>query len=231
MSHSSHDFEKAWELYPKKDAKGFARMAWFKLQRGGLLPSPDALMAAIQRFTASESWQREQGRFVPQMGNWLRGQRWLDPLSPAEEAEAKERQRQLELRRAFQAQEDQEKRIQEQRNAEKERLRPVFAAFSARFTEPYNEAMAFGTWLYLYSKGLAPTAPDVPAENTLGIVDFMNAFKRKREEATYRNNLAKTQAIQPDTRTNELRLCGDFLRHSPVFTRFLSGNGELRQAV
>ena len=79
-------------MYPKKEAKGFARMAWLKLSRSGQLPSLPELHAAIRRFAASEGWQREQGRFVPQMGNWLRGQRWLDPLPLAEQAEAAQNQ-------------------------------------------------------------------------------------------------------------------------------------------
>ena len=59
-------------MYPKKEAKGFARLAWLQLLRSGELPPLAELHAAIRRFASSESWQREQGRFVPQMGNWLR---------------------------------------------------------------------------------------------------------------------------------------------------------------
>lgn len=76
------DFETAWESYPRKEAKGFARMAWFKLLRSGQLPSLQELLSAIARSSASESWQKEQGRFIPQMANWLRGQRWLDSSLP-----------------------------------------------------------------------------------------------------------------------------------------------------
>lgn len=81
------DFEKAWESYPRKEAKGFARMAWFKLLRSGQLPSLQALLSVIARSRSSESWRKEEGRFIPQMGNWLRGQRWLDmPLPEAQTA-------------------------------------------------------------------------------------------------------------------------------------------------
>lgn len=72
------DFEKAWELYPKKEAKGLARTAWLRLQREGLLPPVAQIESAIRHFMGTESWQREQGRFVPQMSNWLKGQRWQD---------------------------------------------------------------------------------------------------------------------------------------------------------
>jgi hypothetical protein len=40
VSVSVHDFESAWELYPKNDTKGFARMDWLKLSNvaGSSLP-------------------------------------------------------------------------------------------------------------------------------------------------------------------------------------------------
>ncbi len=234
VSVSLSDFETAWELYPKKDAKGFARVAWLKLQRSGQLPPLDQIRAAIQRFAASESWQREQGRFVPQMGNWLRGQRWLDPLSPVKEAAERERQRREEQSRSLQAQEEQERRQQEQRNAEKARLRPRFEAFMARFAESFNDAqvaMAFGTWLHLHSKGFAPLASDVPANNSQGIMDFMNAFKRKREEAQYQARHGQPEANRPDARAADFKPCAEILRHSPIFSQLFSGTEQLRQAV
>ncbi|SBW08159.1 conserved hypothetical protein [uncultured delta proteobacterium] len=233
VSVSLSDFENAWELYPKKDAKGFARVAWLKLQRSGQLPPLDEVRAAIQRFSVSESWQREQGRFVPQMGNWLRGQRWLDPLSPAEETAERERQRREELSRSLQAQQEREKRLQEQRSAERARLRPHFDALAAKFADPLNDAqvaMAFGTWLHLHPQGLAPLASDVPANNCQGIMDFMNAFKRKREEAQYRARHAQ-QPDRFDARTASLKPCDKILRNIPLFSQLFSGTEQLRQAV
>jgi hypothetical protein len=234
VSVSLSDFETAWELYPKKDAKGFARVAWLKLQRSGQLPLLDQIRAAIQRFVASESWQREQGRFVPQMGNWLRGQRWLDPLSPAEEAAEQERQRREEMSRLLRVQEEQERRQQEQRDAEKARLRPLFDALAAKFTESFNDAqvaMAFGTWLHLHSRGAAPMASDVAPNNGQGIMDFMNAFKRKHEEAQYRARHGQPEANRPDVRAADFKPCAEILRHSPVFSQLFSGTEQLRQAV
>ncbi len=65
VSSSLLDFESIWNLYPQKDAKGFASMAWFKLLRSDQLPPPDEIRAAIRRFADSEGWQHQQGRFVP----------------------------------------------------------------------------------------------------------------------------------------------------------------------
>ena len=224
----AHDFESAWELYPKKDAQGFARMAWLKLQRGGQLPPLNDILTAIRRFAASESWQREQGRFVPQMGNWLRGQRWLDPLSSAAEAE---KSRKAETDAALQAHEQREKALAAERKVERDRLRPLFDALAAKFTEPFPDAMAFGTWMYLHSKDLAPLASDVPADNALGIVDFMNAFRWRREEAQYRASQAIPQPSRPDARADAPRPCGNILRQHPVFSRFFQESEQLQQAV
>lgn len=221
------DFENVWALYPKKEAKGFARIAWLKLSRSGQLPPLTELHAAIRRFASSESWQREQGRFVPQLGNWLRGQRWLDPLSPAEVAEMAQRQTALEASRL---REEQEQRLKEQKDAEKARLRPLFDAFAAKFPSVANDAMPFGIWQYLHSQRRAPSAADVPPENSLGIIEFLNEFKRRRQTADF---LPKQQ---PQNARREIgtscRSAGDILRGLPV-SRFFSGgeNGQAERAV
>ena len=221
------DFENVWALYPKKEAKGFARIAWLKLSRSGQLPPLTELHAAIRRFASSESWQREQGRFVPQLGNWLRGQRWLDPLSPAEVAEMAQRQTALEASRL---REEQEQRLKEQKDAEKARLRPLFDAFAAKFPPVANDAMPFGIWQYLHSQRRAPSAADVPPENSLGIIEFLNEFKRRRQTADF---LPKQQ---PQNARREIgtscRAAGVILRGLPV-SRFFSGgeNGQAERAV
>ncbi len=221
------DFENVWALYPKKEAKGFARIAWLKLSRSGQLPPLAELHAAIRRFATSESWQREQGRFVPQMGNWLRGQRWLDPLSPAEVAEAAQRQTALEAHRLH---EEQEQRLKKQKDAERARLRPLFNAFAAKFPPVVNDAMPFGIWQYLHSQHRAPSAADVPPENNLGIVEFLNEFKRRRQTADF---LTKQQPRNARRETGTpCRSAGDILRGLPV-SRFFSGgeNGQAERAA
>lgn len=223
MSPSFQDFETAWGLYPKKEAKGLARIAWFKLLRSGQLPPLDEIHAAIRRFTVSESWQREQGRFVPQMGNWLRGQRWLDPLPPAEQAQ---RPHSEELNQAIQARDEHEQRILEQQRAEKARLRPQFDVFAAKFPPLANDAMAFGIWLHLHSLNCAPSASDVPPENRLGIVEFMNDFKLKLQTDAYRKNHGTAQAFRHETHSSECRPLSEILKTLPSVSRFFqAGNG------
>ncbi|WP_165072104.1 helix-turn-helix domain-containing protein [Desulfovibrio sp. ZJ200] len=175
VSSPLRDFENTWALYPKKGAKGFARMAWLTLLRSGQLPALPELHAAIRRFADSKSWQREQGRFVPQLGNWLRGQRWLDPFPPAELAEAAQDQSTLQALRAL---EEREQRLKEQQKAKRARLRPLFDAFAAKFPPIANDAMPFGIWQYLHSQNRAPSADDVPPENDLGIIiSFIDRYR------------------------------------------------------
>lgn len=219
------DFESVWTLYPKKEAKGFARMAWLKLSRSGQLPSLPELHAAIRRFATSEGWQREQGRFVPQMGNWLRGQRWLDPLPPAELAEAVQKQSAL---HAHRVREEQEQRLQAQKDAERARLRPLFDAFAAKFPPIANDAMPFGIWQYLHSQNRAPSADDVPAENSLGIIEFLNEFKRRRQTADF---LTKRQPLNVRREAETpCRSVGDILRSLPV-SRFFPGGEQPERAA
>lgn len=217
VSSPVQDFESVWNLYPKKDAKGFARLAWFKLLRDGQLPPLEKIHAAIRRFAASEGWQREQGRFVPQLGNWLRGQRWLDPLPPAEQPE---QQQGKDLHQVILAHEEREQRQHEQWNANKARLRPLFDAFAAKFAPSANNAMSFGMWLHLHSQNLAPSASDVPPANALGIVEFMNDFKRKAQTAAYRENHGTSQANRREAGTSECRPLGELLKTLPSIVRF-----------
>lgn len=219
------DFENIWAMYPKKEAKGFARMAWLKLSRSGQLPSLPELHAAIRRFAASEGWQREQGRFVPQMGNWLRGQRWLDPLPLAEQAEAAQNQSAL---RALRVREEQEQRLQKRKDAERARLRPLFDAFAAKFPPLANDAMPFGIWQYLHSQNRAPSADDVPPENSLGIIAFLNEFKRRRQTADFRT---KRQSLNVRREVGTpCRSAGDILRGLPVSRLFPGGEQPERAA-
>ncbi|WP_419525141.1 helix-turn-helix domain-containing protein [Bilophila wadsworthia] len=225
VSPSLPDFESVWALYPKKEAKGFARIAWLKHSRSGQLPPLTELHAAIRRFADSKSWQREQGRFVPQMGNWLRGQRWLDPLSPAEVAEAAQNQSAL---RALRVREEQEQRLKERKDAEKARLRPLFDAFAAKFPPLANDAMPFGIWQYLHSQDRAPSADDVPPENNMSIVEFLNEFKQRRQTADF---LTKRQPLNARREAGTpCRSAGDSVRSLPV-PRFFPGGEQPERAA
>ena len=67
-------FEAFWEAYPNKKAKREAEKAWMNLK-------PDAdlrhrIQSAIATQRRSESWEKEDGKYVPHPATWLRGRRW-----------------------------------------------------------------------------------------------------------------------------------------------------------
>ncbi len=74
----NHDFEKLWEIYPKKEAKESARKAWLALSCKNILPNFEVIKYSITTFYNTNSWQREQGRFIPQLVNFLKNMRWKD---------------------------------------------------------------------------------------------------------------------------------------------------------
>ena len=208
VSSSLPDFESVWAMYPKKEAKGFARLAWLQLLRRGELPPLAELHAAIRRFASSESWQREQGRFVPQMGNWLRGQRWLDPVRPSGQTGEERTQ---DLRRAMRMQQEREQSQHEAWLANKTRLRPMFEAFAAKFPPVANDAMPFGIWLHLHSQKRAPSADEVPPGNTLGIIEFLRDYKQRRQTAEYRRQ-RETPLNDRKEAGNPCRSVGEILK-------------------
>ncbi|MDR3358391.1 MAG: helix-turn-helix domain-containing protein [Desulfovibrio sp.] len=186
---SFQDFEKLWEAYPKKDAKGFALLAWKQLRQTGQLPPLPDILAAIKRFMLTESWQRGHGRYIPQLSNFLRGQRWLDPLSPEEEEANRNRQ---EVERMELARKREQEADEARREEKRERLRPLYNAFAEKFggqaSQPNEriDAMNFGLWMFLEGKYGGPSAADVPDGNTLSVYDFMKAYQRRCDEAAQR---------------------------------------------
>ena len=67
------EFEKFWDVYPKKINKARALKAWIK-QRPDLKVCLEALKTSIK----SEEWVRDDGRFIPHASTWINGERWDD---------------------------------------------------------------------------------------------------------------------------------------------------------
>ena len=169
-------FESFWAMYPKKEAKELARSVWHRLWRQGAIRI-EALMESLRRFVATDSWQREHGRYVPQLVNWLRGQRWLDDLetSPAQQEEARfkaEASRTAHLEEA-------EKRRKAAHEREAETLRPEFEKFVACFPDGTEKhGPAWGLWNLLRRQGIAPSAADVPnTDTTDSPLAFLNQWR------------------------------------------------------
>lgn len=69
-------FDEFWAAYPKKVGKKAAQASWNKIKPDTELH--DKIMTAIGRARATEQWQRENGRFIPNPTTWLNQGRWDD---------------------------------------------------------------------------------------------------------------------------------------------------------
>ena len=160
---ANNAFESIWNAYPRKEAKELARAVWHRLWRQGAIRI-EALMESLRRFCRSDGWNREHGRYVPQLVNWLRGQRWLDELPSSPAAVATDHDAKV---RAWEA-------AQERRQADPdlEAVRPQFEAFLARFRDTRLRGPAWGLWTLLHKAGRAPQAHDV-ADASASPLDFL----------------------------------------------------------
>lgn len=172
------DFEKVFEAYPRKESRGTARTAWRSMLSAGLLPPVSVILEAIERFKAGANWQRENGRFIPYLANFLKGERWNDPLSPDEVEEKKKTESAKQIR---QLQAQKEEQLRKESEKKRARLKPLFDEFAAKFIGKFHMPMVFGMWLARYEEGIAPLAADVPHDNTLAIVEFIRQFGNRKK--------------------------------------------------
>jgi hypothetical protein len=71
-------FAEFWTAYPRKRAKDEALKAFARRK-----PDRDllgAMLAALAKQSASEDWQRDEGKFIPYPATWINGGRWLDEV-------------------------------------------------------------------------------------------------------------------------------------------------------
>lgn len=71
----STEFEQFWDAYPKKEAKKAAQKAWTNAKDK---PDVHTMIAVVVRSQASESWIKENGKYIPQPARWLNEGRWSD---------------------------------------------------------------------------------------------------------------------------------------------------------
>ena len=74
-------FEEFWQSYPHKVGKKAALSAWKKLGPNAGLRAK--ILEAIRTQKASQQWQRENGRYIPNPATWLNQGRWEDQLDQA----------------------------------------------------------------------------------------------------------------------------------------------------
>lgn len=78
------DFERFWEIYPRKVGKEKAREAL--LSCGVPLPK---ILSSLQQQLHCDQWQREKGRFIPNPATWLQEQRWEDVMTVSSESKVR----------------------------------------------------------------------------------------------------------------------------------------------
>ncbi len=69
-------FDEFWAAYPKKIGKKAAHSSWKKIKPDTGLH--DKIMMAVGKARATDQWQRENGRFIPNPTTWLNQGRWED---------------------------------------------------------------------------------------------------------------------------------------------------------
>lgn len=73
-------FDDFWRHYPRKEAKRDAVKAW-----NALAPSPELLVAvltSLASFNGSESWRKDDGKYIPYPATWLRRRPWEEEHGP-----------------------------------------------------------------------------------------------------------------------------------------------------
>ena len=71
------EFNKFWQLYPRKQSKASALKSWNKVK-----PLEYAkIFESLPVFIKSEQWTKSNGEFIPYPATWLNQQRWNDEVS------------------------------------------------------------------------------------------------------------------------------------------------------
>ena len=180
LLHANLIFEKVWAVYPRKEAKELARTAWHRLSRQGKIPALAVLIASLEKFRASAMWNKENGRFIPQLCNWLKGQRWLDELldAAASGGSPEEKAKEEQARQTLANLDQQEQARQAKYEAETARLRPDFEKFLSLFSDGIKmRGPAWGLWCALHRKNKAPKITDAPSGSALGVYEFLKNWE------------------------------------------------------
>ncbi len=81
-SFGSVDFESFWSAYPKKENKEKAKKSFYKALKYKSLPLLEQFVNALNYFKSSSQWQRDEGRYIPQLHNFMNDKRWQDVPAP-----------------------------------------------------------------------------------------------------------------------------------------------------
>ncbi len=69
------EFDQFWEKYPKHESQLASQKAWKKHK-----PPLGKVLAALEWQTQQDNWQSDDLQYVPKANNYLREERWNDPM-------------------------------------------------------------------------------------------------------------------------------------------------------
>lgn len=103
-------FKKFWMAYPKKAARPAALRAFRKINPSSELL--DTMLTALEVQKRTESWQKDDGQYIPYPQKWLNQSRWEDEVTTTSSKHGK-------LRDGAYAQNDYDAMLEEMRREEK----------------------------------------------------------------------------------------------------------------
>ena len=80
------NFDRFWASYPKRVARQDAMKAWKKINPDTELV--EMIIDKLEKWKASDEWNREGGQYVPHAATWLNGRRWDDEVPEKKDAPA-----------------------------------------------------------------------------------------------------------------------------------------------
>jgi len=76
---NTRDFDEFYSKYPKKQGKADAFKAFVKLSPNDELLG--TILRAVEEWSKSEAWLKDDGKYIPLPATWLRGNRWEDVIT------------------------------------------------------------------------------------------------------------------------------------------------------
>lgn len=80
-------FNRFWDAYPKRRARGDAEKAWAKIKPDEQLLTK--ILAGLEIAKTSEDWAKENAKYVPYPATWLNRRGWEDDLSVKTESNSR----------------------------------------------------------------------------------------------------------------------------------------------
>ncbi len=72
-------YARLYQAYPRRECRENGWKVFSRLHRANRLPKISKLIRAVNRAKSeNQSWQRENGRYAPQIHKWLLERRWMD---------------------------------------------------------------------------------------------------------------------------------------------------------